>query len=152
MASTRLQGPVVGDDDAPAMTPREELRFELEGRLIETDRVMMQTVQTALSLIGIGFSINAFFNDAVSRGLADQTDHAARRIGASLLLIGLFLLAGGIWTQAHYRAELLRRFLGWRMAGSWSAAFLHRPTPGFLSALMLLIVGAFALATALLRL
>jgi len=55
--------------------------------LIDAERLTMQTVQTALSLIGFGFTINAFFDDHSGAGVA------ARRLGLGMLTLGMVFLA-----------------------------------------------------------
>jgi len=121
-------------------------QFELERMLMDADRMMMQMVNLALSLIGFGFSINAFFNDAARA--AARADHQARMFGIFLVFLGLLFLSMGIWTQARYRRELMERY----GTPSGFRALLHgRVTPTFVTAFLLLAAGLGALGTMIFR-
>jgi len=137
-----------GDDAArTSIDPTADNRaFELERMLMDADRMMMQMVNLALSLIGFGFSINAFFNDAARAAV--RGDHQARMFGIFLVLLGLLFLCMGIWTQARYRRELMQRYGS--TAGFW-ALLAGRATPTFVTALLLLMAGLGALGTMMFR-
>jgi uncharacterized membrane protein YidH (DUF202 family) len=124
----------------------DDQRFELERLLMEADRMMMTMVNLALSLIGFGFSINAFFNDTARA--AARTDHEARMFGIMLVILGLLFLCMGIWTQARYRRDLVRRYGGY---GALGAMFDGRATPTFVTAFLLLTAGLGALGMMLFR-
>ena len=151
MSSAPKPSRIAAGEAPPECDRAEELRFELRSRLIEADRVVMQVVQTSLSLIGFGFTINAFFNDAVSRGLARSGDVNARRLGASLLMLGVVLLAGGIWSQARYRRDLYRRYRGRRMRSGLAAAIQRNASPAVATAILLLGIGLAAVLVVALR-
>ena len=119
----------------------------LEGALVDAERIMMQTVQTSLSLIGFGFSITEFFSSGgpVGRGTSN-----ARIVGEALLVLGLLLLAMGIWSHARYRAHLVRQI---RRTGAGPTAFglRYRDTPTFIIAVLLLVVGLFTFVSVFVR-
>jgi putative membrane protein len=122
-----------------------EADAERERAVIDADRLMMQMVQTSVSLIGFGFTINAFFSGAQD---ADQT---ARRTGLALLCAGLAFLALGIWNQARLRLSIIARH---RAQGGKDDSRRYRgynAAPSFLLAAVLLIVGLGALASILIR-
>ncbi len=132
--------------DRPGSAAPDNLHFEIERMLMDADRMMMQLVNLALSLIGFGFSINAVFNDVATR--AGGADHAARMFGIFLVVLGLLYLSMGIWTQARYRVELMVLFgapVGVR------ALLDGRATPTFVTALLLLTAGVGALCIMLFR-
>lgn len=139
---------------APATVSADEIderRVALEQRLIDADRILMQTVQTSLSMIGFGFTITSFFDDVASQigGLGGGQN--ARVVGASLLVIGLLLLVMGTWTQSRYRRELQRRYAaGGEGAEAWSG-LQSRFTPPYVAALLLMLVGVLSLGSVLLR-
>jgi uncharacterized membrane protein YidH (DUF202 family) len=143
-----MRGGGAGDDSGP--TPVDPTLdngpFELERMLMDADRMMMQMVNLALSLIGFGFSINAFFNDAAR--VAARADHEARMFGIFLVLLGLLFLSMGTWTQAHYRRELMDRY---GSPTGFRPRFAGRATPTFVTALLLLLAGLGALGTMLFR-
>jgi uncharacterized membrane protein YidH (DUF202 family) len=113
--------------------------------------MMMQMMQTSISMIGFGFTINTFFNDVASRIGAPGGGHGARILGVALLAIGLLLLTMGTWNQARYRSELRRRYAE---AGDGAAAWrplVARFTPSYVSAVLLMAAGLFTLVSVLMR-
>jgi putative membrane protein len=135
--------PPLSDDDL------EERRHEFERTLMDADRMMMQTVQTALSLIGFGFTINTFFAEVTDPARAPNAGQAARALGVALLMIGLLLLITGTWTQARFRRELKRRYAGPELRSR--GGLYSRFTPSFVSAVLLMFVGLVVLGWVLLR-
>ena len=121
-------------------------RVELERALVDAERVMMQTVQTSLSLIGFGFTITEFFS---GKDLPVQGAPQARRVGEALLVLGLLLLGMGIWAHTRYRQRLIQAF----SADDGSVGYgLHlRDTPSFVIAILLLLVGFATLMTVVFR-
>jgi putative membrane protein len=120
-----------------------ERRLELERAMMDAERIMMQTVQTSLSLIGFGFTITEFFN----MNLGGHPQPNARLVGEALLVLGLLQLALGIWTNLRYRRRLIRQI---RRAGGRAASYAHfQDTPSYIIAALLLIVGLFSLVTAI---
>jgi putative membrane protein len=113
---------------------------------MDAERIMMQTVQTSLSLIGFGFTITEFFSgDAVRGAFAPSPHENARLLGEALLILGLLLLTMGIWNQANYRrrlGRLMQRTVGRPLRGN---TLRYRETPSFLIAVLLLVVGLVAL-------
>ena len=130
---------------------QDDWRVAYERDLIDADRVTMQIVQTALSLIGFGFTLYAFFVNAPGSSGALGIEAGARRLGLTFQIIGLILITTGIIQQGAYRRRLWRRsgapgvreglFIGPRR---WF-------TPCYLSAVLLLGAGAMAMVTILLR-
>jgi putative membrane protein len=133
-------------------SPEEEARRrDFESMMMDADRIMMQTVQTSMSLIGFGFSITTFFTD-VSRPIPGQGNgQTARIVGAALLVIGLVLLTGGIWNQRRYRRELQVRYDAVSPGTPAWAAIYGRFTPSYLSAMLLMLVGLLSLASVIVR-
>jgi putative membrane protein len=122
-------------------------RVILERALLDAERIMMQTVQTSLSLIGFGFTIAEFFSGAAP-GLPARPN--ARIVGEALLMLGLLLLALGIWTHAQYRREVAREL---RRIGVRRPAYGSRylDTPSFIVAILLLLIGFLILGGVLFR-
>jgi putative membrane protein len=142
------RGPAAAEGARPAHEASVEERRELERALLDAERIMMQTVQTSLSLIGFGFTIAEFFN-GVGVGPADARSNA-RLVGEALLVLGLLLLALGIWSHTRYRGRLVRRIR--RLGGARLAyGMRYRDTPSFIVAILLLVVGVLTLAMVLYR-
>jgi putative membrane protein len=118
----------------------ESERLEVERALMDADRVMLQIVQTSLSLIGIGVTIYTLFSNWAVRGVA-LADRMASRLGIALLVIGLLLLVGGIASQARYRFTLMRRAARAREAAGPDAWPTYRTAPTVGIASLLLLVG-----------
>ena len=112
--------------------------------------MMMQIVQTSLSLIGFGFTITTFFSEVAGRLGGSSGGRGAPILGASLLIIGLLLLTLGTWNQSRYRRELRRRYeaLG-PGAATWSSHV--RFTPSYTSAVLLMLVGLLSLGLVVVR-
>ena len=127
----------------------EERRLNFERTMMEADRMMMQIVQTALSMIGFGFTITTFFNEVADKIVTPNGGQTARALGIALLVIGLLLLTAGTWTQARFRRELIRRY-GVPQPGA-ARGLLTRFTPSFLSAVLLMFVGLLTLVSVLVR-
>ena len=127
--------------------PSKPSSVDHEVALKDADRLMMQIVQTSLSLIGFGFTINAFFN-SVSESVAPSADRAARQLGLAMLCLGVLFLAMGVWNQVRYRQALARRFAHLprsREARAYSAA------SSMTAALCLLLIGLFGVGSILIR-
>jgi uncharacterized membrane protein YidH (DUF202 family) len=128
-----------------------EAIFEFERMLMDADRSMMQTLQASLSLIGFGITMNTFFNNVAQRGQFAEGERMARGVGLALLAVGLFLLAGGVWSQARYRQDLLRRYQAVVTRTTRGARLGGRLTPSFVTAAMLLVIGIGALVSIIIR-
>ena len=124
-----------------------ERRLEFERALIDVERVMMQTVQTSLSLIGFGFSIAEFFRKG---GVGGSKQGGGLFVGEAMLILGLLLLALGIWTHASYRRHLI---CDMRPPDADGATYgvRYRDTPSFVIAVLLLLIGFFGLVTLVFR-
>lgn len=72
------------------------------------DRTLMAEVRTSLSMIGFGFTIYEAFR---SLAKADMLlgNHAPRNFGLLLILLGMLILAGGIWRHIQFARELRQR-------------------------------------------
>ena len=78
---------------------------------MSADRTLMSVQRTALSLIGFGFTIFNFFRTLKNIEGAKITvgENAPRNFGMTLVIMGIGLLALGIWQNVsflrHLRAE-----------------------------------------------
>jgi len=126
-------------------------RLELERMLMEADRTMMQMVSLALSLIGFGFTITAFFNDFAATAGVAGAEQTVRRLGIALLALGLMFLSTGAWSQVKYRRGLLKRYAALCDPDLRRTTKDGRATPTFVTAFALLVIGGAALASVLLR-
>jgi uncharacterized membrane protein YidH (DUF202 family) len=110
--------------------------------LMEADRVMLQFVQTSLSMIAMGVSIYSFFTDVAVNG---HEDRIARQLGLSLLILGLAVLATGTLSQARYRFGLMSYERSLRSNYSAFIPQTYYTAPTFLAAVALLVIGTVTL-------
>ena len=75
---------------------------------MSADRTLMSVIRTSLSLIGFGFTIFQFFRYLrESAGTAQIVRSAApRNFGLALVILGVGLLALGIWKHISFMIEL----------------------------------------------
>ncbi len=122
----------------------------IESLLLESDRTLMQVVNTSLTLIGFGFTINEIFGNAASRG-GDilHADLVGRLLGLALLTLGLLLLALGIRGHANMQRQLTGRPEGLFDSLRPGRSRQYHYSSVFLVAALLLAVGALTLGVAI---
>jgi uncharacterized membrane protein YidH (DUF202 family) len=106
---------------------------------MSADRTLMSVIRTSLSLIGFGFTIQQAF--AKLRD-ASIIHHAAapRNFGVALILLGVLLLAGGIWRHIQFSTEL-RHIRGEMAAGG----LIHAESSFPVSATLIVAAALFSL-------
>lgn len=92
---------------------RTELSMRRTGMSIQrtrmsADRTLMSIIRTSLSLIGFGFTLHQAFQKLVEVGTI-HSSNAPRNFGLSLILLGMFLLVGGIVRHVEFERELRGR-------------------------------------------
>lgn len=129
----------------PEAEPSPDLAAQISIRdvaLRDVERTMIQIVQTSISMIGFGFTIHAFLQNADARASVGlDLDQVARRVGLALLTIGMLNLAWGLWNQLRYLAVLGRRY---PMPAGVAPSQRYRIRSTFVIAALLLVVGAAA--------
>ncbi len=73
---------------------------------LSADRTLMSVIRTSLSLIGFGFTIFQFFGHLRESHVLSGSGQATRNFGAALVLLGVGMLAAGIWYHIRYMLEL----------------------------------------------
>ncbi len=63
---------------------------------MSADRTLMSVIRTSLSLISFGFTIYQFFQHLQEKSLLTGNSHAARNFGATLVYLGVGMVAIGI--------------------------------------------------------
>lgn len=81
--------------------------LSIERTRMSAERTLMSFIRTALSLISFGFTIHQAFQKLVEANLLEKST-APRNFGLALILIGVFLLAGGIYRHIQFALELRR--------------------------------------------
>jgi uncharacterized membrane protein YidH (DUF202 family) len=137
-----------GRRDAPISDPRgpadpvwerlpEDELVEME---INSERLLLATMQCSLSLIGFGFTIYQIFSDVAARTGFARASVLAESVGISLLGLGLILLAGGLWANAKTGRQLAARRARLVTRGLLSATQGVATSPVFVVGALLLLV------------
>ena len=110
---------------------------------MSADRTLMSVIRTALSMIGFGFTIYQTFQKLRE---AHVIEHAAapRNFGLTLILLGVFLLIGGIINHARFALELRHTRAMMTTEGLIHGETNYPVSITFLTALLLLAVGVVA--------
>jgi len=75
---------------------------------MSADRTLMSVQRTSLSLIGFGFTIFNFFRalKAMPEAKVNMNEHAPRNFGMAMVILGIVLLAMGIWQNVDFLRHL----------------------------------------------
>jgi putative membrane protein len=75
---------------------------------MSADRTLMSVQRTSLSLIGFGFTIFNFFRalKAMPEAKVNMNEHAPRQFGMAMVILGIVLLAMGIWQNVDFLRHL----------------------------------------------
>jgi putative membrane protein len=111
---------------------------------MSADRTLMSVMRTSLSLIGFGFTIFQVFQKLKDSGTI-QGDHAPRRFGTALVVLGVALLAGGIFYHVSYMADLRRTRATMRDEGLVHAETTFPISLSLITAVLLFLLGLFAI-------
>ncbi|MCX7588538.1 DUF202 domain-containing protein [Phenylobacterium sp. 58.2.17] len=116
-----------------------------DAALRDVERTMIQIVQVSISMIGFGFTIHAFLNNAgAGATFSIDLDQIARRLGLALVAIGMLNLGWGAFNQLRYQAILQRRH---RLPPGVAGRQVYSTRATFVVAFLLLAVGLAALAS-----
>ena len=145
-------GLLFGDPSVELSSNRTSL--SLERTRMSTDRTLMSVIRTSLSLISFGFTIFQVF-----RKLAQQPElhgavpvNSARNFGMSLVLLGVGLLAAGLFSHRQLISELRNDRGRLLDLGLLHEGPRYRTSPTAVVALLLLLIGLVALLGMFLRL
>jgi putative membrane protein len=133
----------------PAPKAADELAARRTGMAFQrtrmsADRTLMAVMRTSLSLIGFGFTIFQFFQKLKDAGTI-HADHAARRFGTALVVLGVALLIGGIGYHVAYMASLRRTREEMRLKGLVHAESTFPISLSLITAVLLLLLGLLAI-------
>lgn len=79
--------------------------MSLQRTRMSADRTLMSVIRTSLSLIGFGFTLYQAFAKLRDAALIHNAT-APRNFGLALILLGSFLLVGGIWGHVSFAMSL----------------------------------------------
>ena len=132
-------------DDASTQLASQRTAMSFERTAMSSDSTLMSVIRTSLSLIGFGFTIFQFFHTLNDRFLEGQIPPTApRRFGGALILLGILLLALGIF--GHMRETHSRRLRRKRLCEEGLIRGLEpaKPSSAMTIAVLLLLVGLIA--------
>jgi putative membrane protein len=97
---------VIGSDQALA---KKHTDWAIFNTRFASERTLMAALRTALSLISFGFTIYKFFESVhTTAGTSPLRVNGPRRLGITLVAIGIFVLVFGALQHWHYLKELRR--------------------------------------------
>jgi putative membrane protein len=143
-------GMIDADCSVELSSNRTSLSFERTR--MSADRTLMSIIRTALSLISFGFTIYETFHQLAVKGVLADGTMMARRLGVSLLVLGIIMLALGIWSHAKFGRALTERRGRLFGMGLLHTDLKYPATPTFVIAFILLLIGLTALASIVFRL
>jgi putative membrane protein len=144
-----------GDQDTTAEADRFEVRATADTHFgwlrtrLSVERTMMSWVRTAVSLIGFGFAIVQFFErlKQMPGTQAALVPTAPKYLGLALISCGIVALIISIW-QYNWTVRYLRSGSFAKVAGLKGGM----QSPVIAVAVLLTLIGLFALSAVLLRL
>lgn len=110
---------------------------------MSAERTLMSFIRTALSLISFGFTIYTAFHKLVEAHVLERST-APRNFGMALILIGVMLLAGGIYRHIQYSLELRRLQADSTDEGMATTTGAYPFSVTLVSAIALMLVGIAA--------
>ena len=113
---------------------------------LSADRTLMSVIRTSLSLISFGFTIYQLFEKAFEAGILESS-LAARNFGRALVLLGTLMLGLGIVYHVRFMAELRRERAQMKADGLIHGESAFPVSLTLITAVTLLAIGLFALAS-----
>ena len=118
--------------------------MSLQRTRMSADRTLMSVMRTALSLIGFGFTIAQFFGKLVEAGTM-RTAGAPRHFGLALVLLGIGMLAAGVFYHISFMVGLRNQRRSMRDSYLVFAQSHFPVSLTLIVSMLLLLIGLFAL-------
>jgi putative membrane protein len=115
---------------------------------MSADRTLMSVMRTSLSLIGFGFTIFQVFQKAHEAGML-KNSNAAHNFGIALVLLGIAMLVVGIGYHVVFMYGLRKERGQMKADGLVHAESVFPVSLTLMTALLLLVIGFFAIASML---
>lgn len=130
-------------------THRTEMGMRRTGMAIHrtrmaADRTMMAEIRTSLSMIGFGFTIYQTFQQLREAGVIAHAA-APRNFGAALIVLGIIIIAGGIWRHVQFAVELRRTRAAMTRDGLIHGESTYPVSVALVVSVLLLLVGIAAI-------
>jgi putative membrane protein len=113
---------------------------------MSADRTLMSVQRTSLSLIGFGFTIFNFFRalKAMPEAKVNMNEHAPRNFGMATVVLGIALLAVGIWQNVDFLRHLRAQREEMRQEGLIFGESKFPFSVAQVSAMLVLLLGLYA--------
>jgi inner membrane protein YidH len=132
--------------DAPTILSIQRTELALESSLMTIDKTEMSVLTTSLSLIGFGFTIFKFFQEAVPKAaVAGAMGPPSRNFGLFLVILGILLLIAGQYNRFRDVRALNRRWRGLHSEGLIFSAPGKSISPNMIVSVLLALGGALVL-------
>jgi len=119
---------------------------------MSADRTLMSVMRTSLSLISFGFTIFQFFEHLRETKTLTGGGHASRNFGLALVLLGVGMLLFGIGYHLAFMKSLRAQRQEMKAEGLIHGESQFPVSLTLITALLLLLVGALAIASILFKL
>jgi uncharacterized membrane protein YidH (DUF202 family) len=117
---------------------------------MSADRTLMSVIRTSLSLISFGFTIFQVFQKLRDQALI-MSAAAPRNFGVTLVLLGILMLVVGIIYHIQFMLGLREERKAMHEAGLIHAQSRFPPSMTLIAALILLLIGIFAMLSMVFR-
>ncbi|HEY8948134.1 MAG TPA: DUF202 domain-containing protein [Rhizomicrobium sp.] len=118
---------------------------------MSADRTLMSVIRTSLSLIGFGFTIFQFFQNLQTKGMVGGNPHAARNFGATLVYLGVGMVAIGIVYHVQFMLGLREERKDMVREGLVHGRSRFPVSFTLVVAILLLLIGLVAIASVTFR-
>lgn len=118
---------------------------------MSADRTLMSVIRTSLSLISFGFTIFQFFQHLQEKSLLSGGTHAARNFGATLVYLGVGMVAVGIVYHIQFMLGLRRERKDMVRGGLIHGHSRFPVSFTLVVAILLLLIGLVAIASVTFR-
>jgi putative membrane protein len=115
---------------------------------MSADRTLMSVIRTSLALISFGFTIAQFFAKMKDQGVLTSAA-PARNFGIALVLLGIAMLVVGIAYHVQFMLWLRKSRVAMAAAEIVHAESVFPPSLTLITALILLAMGVFVIASLL---
>jgi putative membrane protein len=132
-------------DDPTTLLASNRTAMSFERTAMSSDRTLMSVIRTSLSLLGFGFTIFQFFHTLNERFMEGRLPtEAPRRFGGALVVLGITLLALGIFNHLNETRARRRRRARLYEGGLVAHVEPVKASSAMVIAILLLMVGLLA--------
>lgn len=135
-------------DDISVELSQRRTGMSFQRTRMSADRTLMSVIRTSLSLISFGFTIFQVFEKLKDQNVVTHSG-AARNFGVALVLLGIIMLIVGIIYHVQFMLGLRQEREAMRQAGLLHAESQFPVSFTLVTAIILLLIGIFAIISML---